>query len=471
MQSRDSRRQTEPLIDLSSPRHCHVVGIGGPGMSAIALLLHQSGHTVSGSDLYDSDVIEQLRREGVSVSIGHDASLVLGKDVVLYSTAIPLSNVELVEAQRCGIPVRHRSGILASLCAVRHAIGVAGTHGKTTTTALIAHIMVIAGQSPSSLIGAEVVGAGIGAQYGTSEYFVVEADESDGTLDVLPLSSIVLTNVDIDHLDYFATFEAIQECFVEAASVATHHVVLNSDDPGSSPVITALQGNSRVVTFGTKAGSTFRIENERSSDLGVAFELVHGSDRALVASQLRGHHNVMNIAAAIALSVSVGVSLDTAVGAVATFPGVMRRFTERGTFNGALLIDDYAHLPAEIEATLLGARSHPALRGKLIAVFQPNRYHRIATMADTYRDCFATADIVVITDVYASGTPKIEGVTGELVVQAITQAHPRATIVWAPSRTDTVSAVKSVIGTGDVCVSMGCGDIETFPDDLTGGVL
>ena len=300
MQSRDSRRQTEPLIDLSSPRHCHVVGIGGPGMSAIALLLHQSGHTVSGSDLYDSDVIEQLRREGVSVSIGHDASLVLGKDVVLYSTAIPLSNVELVEAQRYGIPVRHRSGILASLCAVRHAIGVAGTHGKTTTTALIAHIMGIAGQSPSSLIGAEVVGAGIGAQYGTSEYFVVEADESDGTLDVLPLSSIVLTNVDIDHLDYFATFEAIQECFVEAASVATHHVVLNSDDPGSGPVITALQGNSRVATFGTKAGSTFRIENERSSDLGVAFELVNGSDRVLVASQLRGHHNVMNIAAAIA---------------------------------------------------------------------------------------------------------------------------------------------------------------------------
>jgi UDP-N-acetylmuramate--alanine ligase len=288
---------------------------------------------------------------------------------------------------------------------------------------------------------------------------------------VLPLSSIVLTNVDIDHLDYFATFEAIQECFVEAASVATHHVVLNSDDPGSSPAITALQGNSRVVTFGTKAGSTFRIENERSSDPGVAFELVHGSDRALVASQLRGHHNVMNIAAAIALSVSVGVSLDTAVGAVATFPGVMRRFTERGTFDGALLIDDYAHLPAEIEATLLGARSHPALRGKLIAVFQPNRYHRIATMADTYRDCFTTADIVVITDVYASGTPKIEGVTGELVVQAITQAHPHANVVWAPSRADTVSAVKSVIGTGDVCVSMGCGDIETFPDDLTGGVL
>jgi UDP-N-acetylmuramate--alanine ligase len=453
MQSRDSRRQTEPLIDLSSPRHCHVVGIGGPGMSAIALLLHKSGHTVSGSDLYESDVIEQLRREGVSVSIGHDASLVLGKDVVLYSTAIPLSNVELVEAQRCGIPVRHRSGILASLCAVHHAIGVAGTHGKTTTTALIAHIMGIAGQSPSSLIGAEVVGAGIGAHYGTSEYFVV------------------LTNVDIDHLDYFATFEAIQECFVEAASVATHHVVLNSDDPGSSPAITALQGNSRVVTFGTKAGSTFRIENERSSDLGVAFELVHGSDRALVASQLRGHHNVMNIAAAIALSVSVGVSLDTAAGAVATFPGVMRRFTERGTFDGALLIDDYAHLPAEIEATLLGARSHPALRGKLIAVFQPNRYHRIATMADTYRDCFTTADIVVITDVYASGTPKIEGVTGELVVQAITQAHPHANVVWAPSRADTVSAVKSVIGTGDVCVSMGCGDIETFPDDLTGGVL
>jgi UDP-N-acetylmuramate--alanine ligase len=471
MQSRESRRQTEPLIDLSSPRHCHVVGIGGPGMSAIALLLHKSGHTVSGSDLYESDVIEQLRKEGVSVSIGHDASLVQGKDVVLYSTAIPLSNVEIVEAERCGIPVRHRSGILASLCAVSHAIGVAGTHGKTTTTALIAHIMGIAGQSPSSLIGAEVVGAGIGAQHGASEYFIVEADESDGTLDVLPLSSIVLTNVDVDHLDYFSTFEAIQECFIEAATSATQHVVLNSDDPGSRSVIAAVSGNSRVVTFGTKEGSTFQIVNERSSDMGIEFELVHGSDRAVVASQLRGHHNVMNIAAAIALSVSVGIALDEAADAVTSFPGVMRRFTERGSFAGALLIDDYAHLPAEIEATLLSARSHPALSGKLIAVFQPNRYHRIATMADTYSDCFVTADVVVITDVYASGTTKIDGVTGELVVRAITQAHPDARVVWAPSRADTVSAVQSLIHAGDVCVSMGCGDIETFPDDLSGGML
>lgn len=470
MQSRDSRRQTEPLIDLSLPRHCHVVGIGGPGMSAIALLLHKSGHKVSGSDLYESDVIAQLRREGVVVSIGHDASLVHGKDVVVYSTAIPFSNVELQEAQRMGIPIRHRSGILASLCAVRHAIGVAGTHGKSTTTALIAHIMGVAGTSPSSLIGAEVIGSGIGAQSGTSEYFVLEADESDGTLDVLPLSSIVLTNVDIDHLDYFATFEAIQDCFVEAASSATHHVVLNSDDPGSSAVVGALQGNSQVVTFGTRAGSTFHIKNERSSEHGTEFEVVHGNERVLVASQLRGHHNVMNIAAAIALSSSVGVSLRVASDAVTSFPGVMRRFTERGTFDGALLIDDYAHLPAEIEATLLSARSHPALRGKLIAVFQPNRYHRIATMANTYRDCFATADIVVITDVYASGTPRIDGVTGEMVVQAITQAHPDATVVWAPSRADIVSAVQSVICAGDVCVSMGCGDIETFPDDLVRGV-
>jgi UDP-N-acetylmuramate--alanine ligase len=471
MQSRDSRRQTEPLVDLSFPRHCHVVGIGGPGMSAIAMLLHQSGHTVSGSDLYESDVIEQLRGQGISVSIGHDASLVEDKDVVLYSTAIPLTNIELVEAERRGISVRHRSGILASMCAVGHSIGVAGTHGKTTTTALIAHIMRVVGRSPSSIIGAEVVGAGIGAQRGNSEYFVVEADESDGTLDVLPLSSLVLTNVDIDHLDYFANFEAIQDCFVEAASSATHHVVLNSDDPGSVPVIAAMHSTSKVVTFGLKEGSTLQIVNERSSETGLECELLYGSERAVVTSHLRGHHNVMNLAAAIALCISVGISIAEAAEAVESFPGVLRRFTERGTYAGALLIDDYAHLPAEIEATLTSARSHPALRGKLIAVFQPNRYHRIATMADTYRDCFVSADVIVITDVYASGTPKIDGVTGELVVKAITQSHPHATVLWAPSRANTVAAVQSVISAGDVCVSMGCGDIETFPDDLVRGDL
>ena len=183
-------------------------------------------------------------------------------------------------------------------------------------------------------------------------------------------------------------------------------------------------------------------------------------------SPLRGDHNAMNIAAAVAMATGLGVDANTACSAVASFSGVARRFTERGDFGGALLIDDYAHLPAEIEAAIAAASSHPSRTGRTIAVFQPNRFHRIAAMADTYADCFDDADIVVVTDVYASGTAFIEGVTGELVVNAIRAAHPTAHVVWAPTRQDIVDFVAETIQSGDVCISMGCGDIETFPDDL-----
>lgn len=466
MQQRDTRRQPESLIDLSSPRRCHVVGVGGPGMSAIALLLQQQGHIVSGSDIHDSDVISQLRTAGVAVHIGHEAHLVHGVDVVVYSTAIPVSNIELVEAEKLAIPVRHRSGILSSLCATTHAVGIAGTHGKTTTTALIAHIMRTVGLSPSSLVGAEVVGTGIGARSGDDDFFIIEADESDGSLDVLALTSLVVTNVDVDHLDYFETFEAIQNCFAEAALRASGCVVLNADDAGSELVRQAVTKKTGIVTFGTSASSTVQLVQENATVDGSQCTLAFNGKTVEVVTTLRGHHNMMNIAAAVALCVSLGIDLQAACEAVGSFSGVARRFTERGSIRGALLIDDYAHLPAEIEATISAVRSHPDLKGKLIAVFQPNRFHRIATMADTYADCFGAADCVVITDVYASGTAYIEGVTGELVVNAIRSAHPTAEVVWAPSRPDTVNAVKALLAPGDICVSMGCGDIEHFPDEL-----
>jgi UDP-N-acetylmuramate--alanine ligase len=184
--------------------------------------------------------------------------------------------------------------------------------------------------------------------------------------------------------------------------------------------------------------------------------------------KLRGDHNTMNFAAALAMAIQLGVDPAVACTAASTFRGVARRFSERGDFRGSLLIDDYAHLPAEISTTIDAVRSHPALTGRVVAVFQPNRYHRISTMADSYADCFTQADRIVITDVYASGTQKIDGVTGELVVDAIRRANQNADVVWAPSRSDTVAAVESWIAAGDICISMGCGDIESFPDDLRG---
>ena len=462
-----SRRIAEPLIALDAPITCHIVGIGGPGMSAIGRLLVEMGHLVTGSDLHESEVIDDLRQRGAQISIGHTEAAVHGADVVTYSTAIPSTNVELIEARRIGLETRHRSGMLASLCAATRAVGVAGTHGKTTTTALITAMTTAGGLHPSSIVGADVLGDS-GSVHGDGSLLVIEADESDGTLDVLPLSCLVVTNIDIDHLDYFGTFDAIKTCFAESIERTPGFVVLNADDEGSTDIVRALGNDNRVTTFGWSENSTVRITSTQPHSNGTSVEVQIAGQSYRCALSLRGEHNAMNFAAALAMSIQLGVDPDVACTAAESFRGVARRFTERGEFRGSLLIDDYAHLPAEISATIDAVRSHPALTGRVVAVFQPNRYHRIATMADSYADCFTHADRIVITDVYASGTQKIEGVTGELVVNAIRSAHHGADVVWAQSRSDTVAAVESWITPGDICVSMGCGDIESFPDDLCG---
>lgn len=469
MSPSNPRREPEPLVDLTSPRRCHLVGIGGPGMSPIAKLLVGMGHRVSGSDMKDSRVIEELRALGVDVTIGHDPSKVAGADVVTYSTAIPQSNVELTEARRSGVVVRHRSGMLASLCAVTRSIGVAGTHGKTTTTALLTLMLERAGLDPSSIVGAAIADHGVGARTGASGVLVLEADESDGTLDVLPLDSLIITNIDVDHLDYFGSFDNVKQCFADAAGRTRGSVVVNLDDAASLGIIEAMSHTGRLVTFGTAMGADVRVVDIRPTDPGMDLVIEVDGGRTTFALPLRGRHNALNCAAAIAMARTLGVDVDEACAAAAAFVGVERRFTERGTFEGATLVDDYAHLPAEIEAALAAARTHPALGRRLIAVFQPNRFHRIAAMADSYADCFDAADVVVITDVYASGTERIDGVTGRLVVDAIARAHPDRRVVWAETRDDLVAAVRAEIGPGDVCVSMGCGDIETFPDDLRRG--
>ena len=464
-----SRRIAEPLLALDVPIRCHIVGIGGPGMSAIARLLVEMGHAVTGSDLHESEVIDELRLRGAEIFIGHHESVVHGADVVTYSTAIPATNVELVEARRSGIETRHRSGMLASLCAATNAVGIAGTHGKTSTTALVTAMTTAGGLSPSSIIGADVLG-GNGNVHGDGSLLIIEADESDGTLDVLPLSSLVVTNIDIDHLDYFGTFDAIKVCFGDAVARTGGVVVLNADDEGSADLVQVLSKEIRVTTFGRSENSTVRITSTASHNEGTLVDVCVADQTYRCALNLRGEHNVMNFAAALAMAIRLGVDPAVACTAASAFRGVARRFTERGDFRGSLLIDDYAHLPAEISSTIDAVRSHPALSGRVVAVFQPNRYHRIATMADSYADCFAHADRVVITDVYASGTQKIEGVTGELVVNAIRRAHNDADVVWAQSRADTVAAVEAWIAPGDICISMGCGDIESFPDDLRGVV-
>lgn len=464
MSDRSHRRESEPLISLSSPRRIHVVGIGGPGMSPLALLLAGLGHSVTGSDVRESDVIEQLRSAGIHVALGHSADLVHGVDVVVYSTAIPAHNVELLEAHALGLPVRHRSNLLASLAQSQDTIGIAGTHGKTTTSALLTAMLQEGKKSPSCIIGAEVRGMGIGAHVGTGDVLVLEADESDGTLEMLPLTSIVVTNVDVDHLDYFGTFEEMRDVFCEVAQRTKGHIVVNADDPHSLHLRELASSTKRVITFGQSDSADVRIRKITSTVDGLSVEVVLEGNTFTAILPLRGEHNAYNFAAALAMAHAYGVTVENAMAAAQKFSGVERRFTERGVWNGAMLVDDYAHLPAEIEAAIAAARSHPQRTGKVVAVFQPNRFHRIAAMADSYQSAFHGADHVVITDVYASGTQPIAGVTGELVVNAVRRSH--RSVVWAPQRSDIVDDVASVLQPGDICISMGCGDIETFPDDL-----
>lgn len=466
MSERPMSRRPEALVDLSSPRRCHLVGVGGPGMSAIAMLLVRMGHTVAGSELKSSTVTRQLIDAGVTVHADHSASHVAGADVVVYSTAIAPDHVELVAARERSIPVRHRSGMLASICAIRRAVGVAGTHGKTTTTALLVHMLRAGGLDPSAIIGAEVNGIGVGALVGSGDILVIEADESDGTLDVLPFHGLVVTNADRDHLDYFGSLEAIQHSFSDAVARTSGPVVLNRGDVGSSPVVSRFEAEARVSTFGTDDDATMCVAGFSDTVTGLVVSLRGFGESVDAQVPLRGRHNAENVAAATCMAVRLGVPFDVAAGAIRDFPGVARRFTERGMHRGALLVDDYAHLPAEIAATLAAATSHPHRTGKLVAVFQPNRFHRVATMSDDYADCFASAHTVVITEIYASGTEPIPGVSGIMVHDAVLRAHPDARVLWAPHRADVVSVVDGLLEPGDMCVSMGCGDIETFPDDL-----
>lgn len=457
-----SEHKDTPRIDLSRRLRCHVVGVCGPGMSAVAILLARMGHTVSGSDMVAAGIVDSLTAAGVDVRIGHDASLVAGVDVVVYSTAIPQSNVELVAARAAGTPTVHRSVMLSSITAEHVSVGVAGTHGKTTTTALLTVMLRADGRDPSYYIGADVFGLG-GAGLGSDGTLVIEADESDGTAQSLVLDSMILTNVDVDHLDHFGSIERIEEEFAGMVGRLNGVLVACGDDERAVRVARST-APSRTRTYGFGARNDVVVSDVVPTDAGITFSVhIDGSD-VRVELPLRGAHNALNCAAALAMAASIGVDPAVAARGVAGFRGVERRFIEHGTHRGALLIDDYAHLPAEIEAVLAAARTHPALGGRVVAVFQPNRFHRIASMAGDYAGCFSLADEVFVTEIYASGTERIEGVTGMLVVDAVRTQHDR--VNWAGTREELVSAVDAVLRPGDICISMGCGDISGFPEQL-----
>ena len=455
-------------IDLSSTRRIHVVGIGGPGMSAIAQVLLEMGHAVSGSDIVRSAATDRLTRMGVVVSIGHDAALVAGCDAVTFSSAIPRSNIEVAAAlEEPTIALLTRAQMLAAICDQRPTVAVAGTHGKTTTTSLLTHVLERAGRKPSFVIGGDVRSLETGAGWQDGDLFIVEADESDGTHLALPIHATILTNLDVDHLDRYTSFENIVSSFEEYVMKIDGPKVLCSDDIA----VAKLAQKYAATTYGIVSEADFRASQISFAHGASSFMVQHRIDGAYVSLgkvsvPLRGQHNVLNALAAIAMAMQCGVTFDECSRALSSFGGVARRYEKRGEDGGVTFIDDYAHLPTEIAAVLKASRDETDNWKRVVAVFQPNRFNRMNVLSPQYANAFVGADLVVVTEIYASGTTPIEGVTGHLVVDAVRQAHPAATVVWQPMRKGLIDFLANELTAGDLCISMGCGDIESLPDEV-----
>ena len=461
-----------PNSEALVPPRIHIVGVGGPGTSAIAIILREMGGVVSGSDMVESPTVDRLRALGVIVNVPHDAGAIDECEIVTHSAAVRENNIELVAARQIGKTVWSRAQMLGWISQQARTVAVAGTHGKTTTTTLLTLMLRAAGRDPGYLIGAEVPQLGPSAHWG-SDVFVVEADESDSSHLAIAPHSTILTNVDTDHLDEHGSFAGIVASFDAYLSEVKGIKVVCADDATALALarrhgaVTYGIGDATANTNGTDADTP----DVLATDVRFAGDVSHFVARmaqgsVAVSLALRGEHNVRNCLAALAMAVQLGVEPAVAAEAVRTFTGVRRRFELRATDGGATFVDDYAHLPAEIAAVLRAVRTDNVGWQRVVAVFQPNRFNRMAVMSDQYRDAFIDADLVVITDIYASGTERIDGVTGQLVVDAVRAAHPRARVEWLAERSALVDFVAREVREGDLCISMGCGDVETLPDEV-----
>ncbi|MEI8321643.1 MAG: UDP-N-acetylmuramate--L-alanine ligase [Actinomycetes bacterium] len=473
-------------IELITSRRLHVVGIGGPGMSALARALVAMGHQVSGSDIRSSENISQLKELGIDIYIGHSADLIFGCDAVCASSGVPSDNIEMAAARELGIPALSRADMLASICAVASAVGVAGTHGKTTTTTLISLMLGGADGQCGFVVGGDAPGLHTNGAWSHTGLFVVEADESDGTHEKLPLCGAVMTNIDTDHLDHFGKFENIVASFTRFANAVDGPLALCVDDVELKKISEDLVARGReVLTYGVESNDPnigLCASHIESTPSGMSFAVRispsilpnYGGPREFeVNLRARGAHNVLNALGAIAIALHFGATHEQVTQVLSEFQGVARRFDTYSEVDGITLIDDYAHLPNEISAVIsaaqgmMASRSVAASNGRLIYVFQPNRYNRMALISHEYAHAFSGADIVVITDIYASGTAVIEGVTGKLVVDAVREAHPKLQVDWVPQRSDLAQHLSDLLCEGDVCVSSGCGDIETLPAEIS----
>jgi UDP-N-acetylmuramate--alanine ligase len=455
-------------VDLSRPMTVHVVGVGGAGMSAIAGVLVAMGHRVSGSDLKRSPGTDRLGALGVTVHIGHDAANLADADVVAISTAIPERNPEVVAARERGIPVLRRAEILAAMTALRRTIAVGGTHGKTTTSSMLGLALLEAGMHPSFIIGGDLNEIGSGAAWDAGDLFVVEADESDGTFLELDAHGVIVTNVEPDHLEHYGGFDRLRAAFEAFAAAAGGPRVMCADDAECLLLAERLRARGAgVVTYGVHPGADYRMADVQRHRTGISLTVHRRSAEPVVLRlPVPGLHNARNAVAALAMACELGASVDAVCAALGRYGGVARRFEFRGGAAGITFVDDYAHLPTEVAAAIGAARDGEWPR--VVCVFQPHRYSRTEALWSTFGDAFEGADLLVVTDVYPSGEKPRPGVTGKLIVNAVLDAHPWRRVAYLPRHDDVVAFLRAELRSGDLCLTLGAGDLTTLPDELLG---
>ncbi len=452
----------------------HFVGIGGIGMSGIAELMHNLGYTVQGSDIADGYVIDGLRKKGITVHIGHKAENLGDAAVVVTSTAIRRGNPEVELALEQRIPIVRRAEMLAELMRLKSTVAVAGTHGKTTTTSMVAALLDAGGLDPTVVNGGIINSYGSNARLGTGEWMVVEADESDGSFLRLPPTFAIVTNIDPEHLDHYGGFDAIKQAFVDFVEHVPFYgaAILCIDHPEVQAMLPRVR-DRRVVSYGFSAQADVRGENVQPIPGGNRFDVVvrdrDGRTRRIDGLELPmpGRHNVQNALAAVAVALELHIGDDAIRAGFARFGGVKRRFTKVGDVDGASIIDDYGHHPVEIRAVLAAARE--GVKGRVIAVVQPHRYTRLRDLMADFQTAFNDADTVYVAPVYAAGEAPIEGVDAAHLLAGLKRSgHRDAHTVEGPA--DLAEKLAATLAAGDMIVCLGAGDITKWAAGLEDAV-
>lgn len=445
----------------------HFVGIGGIGMSGIAELLINLGYQISGSDIRRSPTTDRLKKLGAKIFLKHRAENVEGSDLVVISSAIKENNPELIAAKEKKITVLKRAEMLAELMRMKYSIAVSGSHGKTTTTSLIAAVLEKGGKDPTAIIGGKLLSTGKNAELGQGEFIVAETDESDGTFLRVNPSIAVVTNIDKEHLDFYGSEENLKESFTQFINKVPFYgaAVVCIDDENIQEIIPSIE--KRMITYGFNSQADYSAEIKEVNNFSTYFELFEkGDKKAKLKINLSGKHNVLDALAAIAVGRELDIPLKRIVEALEGFEGIERRFQKKGEKRKIIVVDDYGHHPNEIKATLSAARK--MWKGKIGVLFQPHRYSRTSLLLEDFYKAFYDCDILVVTDIYPAGESPIEGISAEKIAEGI-KSHGHKNVAYIKDKKEIISFFSKALSEGDMFITLGAGNVYEVGEEFLKG--